>query len=100
MTWQTIQLLMWPEQTVPVLQNALKQYDITDPVDGTLFPKVLPTEAFPDKPDQDMLDWYDKVSEHLKRNAERSSGDALMSDTLEAQPSGHYQRFGKDPLTY
>ena len=68
------------------MQNALKQYDITDPVNGTLFSKYLPIDAFPDKPDQDMLDWYDKVSERLMRDAEvsqhtMSSGDALMSDT-------------------
>ena len=86
MTWQTIQLLLGPEQNVPFLQNALKQYDITDPVDGTLFPKVLPTEAFPDKPDQVMLDWYDRVSERLMSDAgvlsqrTMSSEDALMSD--------------------
>jgi hypothetical protein len=77
---------MGPERTVPVLQNTLKLYDITDPVDGTLFPKVLPTEAFPDKPDPYIVNWYDQISKYLMRHAEvsegmMSNGDTLMSNT-------------------
>jgi hypothetical protein len=38
-TWQTIQLLLGPEVHVPVLQNAVKQFDVVDPMTGNTFPK-------------------------------------------------------------
>lgn len=68
--WQTIQLLLAPEEHVPFLQNAVSRFDITDPAQGTPFPKILPQEAFPAKPDDSMVEWYDGVSERLRREAE------------------------------
>jgi hypothetical protein len=70
-TWQTIQLLLGPEEHVPFLQNAVQQFDIVDPETGSVFPKLLPKAAFPEKPDQAMLDWYESVSERLRIEAER-----------------------------
>ncbi|KAF2095595.1 hypothetical protein NA57DRAFT_44723, partial [Rhizodiscina lignyota] len=69
-TWQTIQLLLGPEEHVPFLQHAVKQYDIVNPETGAPFPKVLPKEAFPEKPDPAMQNWYEEVSERLSRDAE------------------------------
>ncbi|KAF2434790.1 hypothetical protein EJ08DRAFT_581592, partial [Tothia fuscella] len=69
-TWQTIQLLLGPEEHGPFLQNAVKQFNIVDPETGKPFPKILPKEAFPEKPDQAMLDWYESVSERLMADAE------------------------------
>jgi hypothetical protein len=69
-TWQTIQLLLGPEEHAPFLQNAVKQFDIVDPETGSIFPKILPKNAFPAKPDQAMLDWYESVSEKLRVEAE------------------------------
>ncbi|OCK83372.1 hypothetical protein K432DRAFT_423398 [Lepidopterella palustris CBS 459.81] len=69
-TWQTIQLLLGPEEHVPFLQNAVRDLDILDPATGSAFPKLLPKESFPEKPDSAMVQWYEEVSERLRREAE------------------------------
>ncbi|KAH7355700.1 hypothetical protein BKA66DRAFT_271263 [Pyrenochaeta sp. MPI-SDFR-AT-0127] len=69
-TWQTIQLLLGPEEHVPYLQRAVEQDDVIDPETGGTFPKVLPKECFPDRPDDAMEKWYQGVAARLKREAE------------------------------
>ena len=59
--WQTIQVLLGPAQHVPFLQAALKRFDITKPHHGGSFPKQLPSEAFPGRPDPAMTKWHDFV---------------------------------------
>lgn len=112
-TWETIQLLLGPEEHVPFLQNAVKQFDIVDPVDGTKFPKILPKQAFPDEPDREMLEWYEEVSEKLKKDAEavqlasraddiQASDGAplprLSSESEFAEERVHAARYFEDPL--
>ncbi|KAK8215725.1 hypothetical protein IWZ01DRAFT_175896 [Phyllosticta capitalensis] len=72
-TWQTIQLLLGPDEHVPFLQNSVAQFDIVDPATSKIFPKLLPKEAFPEKPDDDMLTWYENVSKRLRQEAERAA---------------------------
>ncbi|KAJ4352116.1 uncharacterized protein N0V89_007462 [Didymosphaeria variabile] len=74
-TWQTIQLLLGPEEHVSFLQNAVKQFDVVDPETGTMFPKVLPADSLPDKPDDAMEAWYETVAQRLKREAEEDGGE-------------------------
>ena len=69
-TWQTIQLLLGPEEHVPFLQRAVSEFDIIDPVDHTQFPKVLPKECFPSRPDAAMTRWYEDVSRRLQMEAQ------------------------------
>lgn len=69
-TWQTIQLLLGPEEHVPFLQNAVATLDIIDPSTGQPFPKLLPTESFPREPDADMVRWYEGVSDRLRQQCE------------------------------
>ncbi|KAF2469192.1 uncharacterized protein BDR25DRAFT_51725 [Lindgomyces ingoldianus] len=74
-TWQTIQLLLGPEEHVPFLQKAVQQFDVVDPETGNLFPKILPKECFPDRPDDAMEAWYQGVAERLKREAEEDAAE-------------------------
>ncbi|KAF1981930.1 hypothetical protein K402DRAFT_341399 [Aulographum hederae CBS 113979] len=109
-TWQTIQLLLGPEEHVPFLQNAVKQFDLIDPADGKPFPKMLPKEAFPERPDQAMVEWYDSVSERLRREAEtahiqreRTAAANAMSDddaASEDSPDGRSEaaQYFSNPL--
>jgi len=69
-TWQTIQLLLGPEEHVPFLQNAVKELEIVDPETGKRFPSLLPKACFPPQPDKDMVEWYEGVGEKLQREAE------------------------------
>lgn len=68
--WQTVQVLLQPDQHVPFLQEAVKRFDIINPADGRPFPRQLPMETFPVKPDPEMTGWYDSVSERLLLEAE------------------------------
>ena len=69
-TWQTIQILLCPEEHMPFIQNAVSRFDIKDPETGQLFPKLLPAECFPSKPDEQMVAWYEAVSERLMKEAQ------------------------------
>ena len=71
--WQTVQLLLEPEEHVPFLQNAVKRFEITNPLDGAPFPSILPKEALPSEPDPDMLEWHQSVSDKLMLEAQASA---------------------------
>ncbi|KAF7592135.1 hypothetical protein BBP40_000683, partial [Aspergillus hancockii] len=51
--WQTIQLLLDPDEHSRWLQNAVELWDIETPNGGT-FPKLIPRDAFPAEPDPEM----------------------------------------------
>lgn len=75
--WQTIQLLMDPDEHWEYLRNAVSQWDIID-AKGEIFPKDIPRDAFPSEPDPEMLQWHEGVSrrleyDYVKRNVHRAS---------------------------
>ena len=82
-TWQTIQLLLGPEEHVSFLQRAVELDDIPDPETGNIFPKILPKECFPDKPDDAMEAWYETVAARLKKEADE---EANGNSTDEPRP--------------
>ncbi|MCJ1424684.1 hypothetical protein MMC29_002572, partial [Sticta canariensis] len=63
--WQTVQLLLQPEAHVPFLQEAVKRFEITNPSDGGPFPRRLPKEALPSRPDLEMTEWEKDIRERL-----------------------------------
>lgn len=75
--WQTVQLLLEPEEHVPFLQEAVKRFEITNPSDGDPFPNFLPREALPSKPDMEMLEWYESNSDRLRLEAQASQAHNL-----------------------
>lgn len=80
-TWQTIQLLLGPEEHVPFLQKAVEIYDVVDPETKSVFPKILPKKCFPDRPDDAMVEWYQGVADRLKREAEEeASGGVRLTE--------------------
>ncbi|KAL4911834.1 major facilitator superfamily domain-containing protein [Aspergillus aurantiobrunneus] len=75
--WQTIQILLDPDEHVSYLQNAVERWDIFSP-NGALFPKVIPRDAFPAEPDPEMIQWHETVSQkfefdYWKKNLTRPS---------------------------
>ena len=91
-TWQTIQLLLGPEEHVPFIQNALRAFNVVDPQNGKPFPKLLPKEAFPSQPDEHMVAWHGGVSERLRIEAQavehedaqtRASADVSADDSAD-----------------
>ena len=73
MRWQTVQLLLEPEEHVPFLQEAVKRFDLINPADGAPFPSILPKEVLPSQPDLDMIEWHDNVSQKLMLEAQASA---------------------------
>ncbi|KAF7114044.1 hypothetical protein CNMCM5793_007024 [Aspergillus hiratsukae] len=75
--WQTIQLLLDPDEHARYLQNAVALWDIETPNGGT-FPKTIPRDAFPSEPDPEMVEWHEGVSrrfefDYWRKNVLRSS---------------------------
>lgn len=68
--WQTIQLLLGPDEHSSFLIEAVQKWDIKDPVSGEALPKILPRKCFPMEPDKHMVAWYEGVSERLRKEAE------------------------------
>ncbi|KAK3676738.1 hypothetical protein LTR78_003515 [Recurvomyces mirabilis] len=68
--WQTIQLLLGPDEHSQFIIEAVQKWDLKDPVTGEMFPKVLPRRCFPTEPDRHMVMWYEGVSERLRKEAE------------------------------
>ncbi|PNS15633.1 hypothetical protein CAC42_4085 [Sphaceloma murrayae] len=71
--WETIQLLLGPEEHAGFLMTAVKKWDLKDPDTGEQFPKLLPRSCFPAAPDAHMMAWYEGVSDRLRREAEEEA---------------------------
>ena len=69
-TWQTIQILLGPQEHVLFLQKSVEQFDVIDPDTGQPFLKILPSKCFPDKPDEAMEEWYQGVADRLRRETD------------------------------
>ncbi|KAI4196576.1 MAG: hypothetical protein LQ346_003194 [Caloplaca aetnensis] len=75
--WQTVQVLLEPDEHVSFLQNAVKRFEIINPVDGTLFPNLLPREALPSRPDPEMIQWHEGVAQKLLVDAHEVANGGL-----------------------
>ena len=64
--WQRLQLLLCPGEHVPFMQEAVRRYDVPKP-EGGIFPKHIPREAFPDRPDEKMEKWHQMVTGRLEQ---------------------------------
>ncbi|KAL2004151.1 hypothetical protein VTN02DRAFT_6248 [Thermoascus thermophilus] len=71
--WQTIQLLLCPDEHAQFLQKAVSQWDVPNP-NGGFFPKVIPREAFPAIPDPEMVEWHENVTQQLEREYQKRKG--------------------------
>lgn len=76
--WQTIQLLLGPDEHSSFLTEAVQKWDVRDPATGQPFPKILPRRCFPAEPDKRMVAWYEGVSERLKAEAEEEEKQRLL----------------------
>ncbi|KAL1953932.1 hypothetical protein VTO42DRAFT_2010 [Malbranchea cinnamomea] len=70
--WQTIQLLLCPEEHAGFLKEAVKHFDVINPITGTVFPKDIPRDAFPAEPDAEMVQWHETVGKRLELEYEAS----------------------------
>jgi hypothetical protein len=73
--WEAIETLLDPEEHVPFMQFAVRNFAITHPETGRLFPADLPREAFPLKADVDIETWHRACAERLREEATPEDSD-------------------------
>ncbi|ETN45345.1 uncharacterized protein HMPREF1541_09176 [Cyphellophora europaea CBS 101466] len=90
--WQTLQLLLSPDESVDFLQKAVQIYRIPRP-DGGTFPTPLPKSCFPSQPDPEMEDWYNNVTGHLNQDnyMRRLKHSPYQSPYPEDRKDGYFQ---------
>lgn len=67
--WQSIEILLGPEEHVPFIQNAVRDFGIKHPETGELFPGPVPKEAFPLVADPEIEKWHDQCAQELRKRA-------------------------------
>ncbi|KAL9600803.1 MAG: hypothetical protein Q9219_002941 [cf. Caloplaca sp. 3 TL-2023] len=78
--WQTVQVLLEPDDNVAFLQNAVKRLEIINPTDGNPFQYPLPREALPSRPDPEMVRWHQGVGQKLMVESHAIENGALTVD--------------------
>lgn len=86
MRWQSIEILLGPEEHVPFIQNAVGCFGIKNPETGDNFPIELPKEAFPLKPDPDIERWHSECAAKLRERATPDEDDVSTRPDLPPRP--------------
>ncbi len=104
--WQTLQLLLHPDEHTQCMQKAVQLYDIPKP-GGGIFPKTIPRESFPSSPDEAMEKWHNMVLDRLDEGHHRLKNSPYCSP-YEAPERGegyfprsslHMRRTSRPPRT-
>ena len=93
--WQTLQLLLCPEDSKRFLQTAIDTWDVPRP-DGGYFPRPVPSECFPAQPDQAMEKWYTHVigSLHQDKHMRTLKASPFQSPFPEDRRDGYFSNGG------
>lgn len=67
--WESIQILLAPEEHVPFIIHAVKNWHLTNPDTGEPFPEDISASSFPSEPDPEISVWIEACSEKLKKEA-------------------------------
>ena len=95
--WQTVQLLLEPEQHVPFLQKAVKRFEIINPGDGRSFPRLLPKDSLPCRPDLQMVEWHENVSQKLRLEAQLSRLNGFSRALSDEEPDSSVASINDHP---
>ncbi|TQS32442.1 hypothetical protein Golomagni_07240, partial [Golovinomyces magnicellulatus] len=91
--WESVEILLGPEEHVPFMQYAVKNWDLRHPETGECFPVDLPADVFPRKPDERTDLWHRACGERLQREAareKRSSSRQRDSDSSDPRFAHFY----------
>ncbi|KAK6860245.1 hypothetical protein PG995_003881 [Apiospora arundinis] len=67
--WESLQILLGPEEHVPFMQYAVRNWGLKHPDTGIPFPTDLPKEAFPSESDPWIDKWHQGCAEKLRYEA-------------------------------
>jgi hypothetical protein len=96
--WQTVQLLLGPDEHSEFLRQAVQKWNVKNPDTGEPFPKILPRSCFPPHPDTSMVEWYEGMSGRLRREAEEQ--ERIRVQPIEDRPdtpnnSKHHRKISR-----
>lgn len=84
MNWQCIEILLGPDEHVPFIQFAVRNFPLVHPDTGETFPKDLSIEAFPLVPDAGIVKWHSDCAQKLRQ---RATPDEDKGPTLPPRPT-------------
>ncbi|KAA8574886.1 hypothetical protein EYC84_004127 [Monilinia fructicola] len=84
--WQSIEVLLGPEEHVSFIQTAVRDFEIKHPDTGERFPTELPKEAFPLVPDPEIEKWHRSCAEKLRRRASPDDEEEVPAPDLPPRP--------------
>ncbi|KAI2630218.1 hypothetical protein GGS26DRAFT_102856 [Hypomontagnella submonticulosa] len=67
--WESIQILLEPQEHVPFMQFAVRNWPLVNPDTGKPFPVDLPAEAFPSECDPETDAWHKECARRLREEA-------------------------------
>lgn len=101
--WQTLQLLLCPDEHANLLQRAVEIYDVPRVSRGGFFPKRIPRECFPPRPDVDMEKWHRFVTSQINQESHirrlKFSPYQSPQPDVGKSPDGYFERRGPSNLT-
>ncbi|KAH6900495.1 hypothetical protein B0T10DRAFT_30302 [Thelonectria olida] len=77
--WESLEILLGPEEHVPFIQFAVKNWKLRHPDTGQLFPPDLPKTVFPSKCDEAVDAWHRNCAQTLRTEASREREAAANS---------------------
>lgn len=69
--WESIQILLSPEDHVPFIISAVQNWNLKNPDTGEPFPKDISPASFPSEPDADICSWHELCGEKMRQEAEQ-----------------------------
>ncbi|KAH7155709.1 hydroxyproline-rich glycoprotein DZ-HRGP [Dactylonectria estremocensis] len=70
--WESLEILLGPDEHVPFLQYAVKNWNLKHPETGQDFPPDLPKTVFPTGPDDEVDRWHKACADKLRKDASTS----------------------------
>lgn len=73
--WESLEILLGPEEHVPFMQYAVRNWSLKHPETGEAFPPDLPADVFPAETDMDVDRWHKSCATRLRSEAASSTDD-------------------------
>ncbi|KAI1771175.1 hypothetical protein F4818DRAFT_214665 [Hypoxylon cercidicola] len=90
--WETIQLLLEPQEHVPFIRYAVRNWALVHPDTGRPFPVDLPKEAFPAECDPEIDAWHKKCARKLRDEATPQEEHPPRRDTSDPRVHTNFTR--------
>ncbi|PFH59735.1 hypothetical protein XA68_11945 [Ophiocordyceps unilateralis] len=87
--WESLEILLGPEEHVPYMQFAVRNWALKHPETGEDFPPDLPSDVFPTETDVEVDRWHKSCADRLRSDADAS---AEGSQRQQPEPKFSYVR--------